>query len=138
MTKGHFLEMRDAAKMGVLFICEKERELSRISAPRSQRDAANRFLTEHLTGFVACMEGLNRSASHISHVGTRVRNLIADCGWRYLSDVTAKSFEFWRRKKAGELSIKTLNEYRASMFSMLAWLPTMSNAGTSGGRGRSL
>jgi integrase len=40
----------------------------------------------------------------------------------YLADVTAKSFELWRQKKAGELSIKTRNEYRASMFSMLAWL----------------
>jgi integrase len=96
--------------------------LSGIIAPRVLRDAASRLLTDHLTEFLAYMKGLNRSASHISHVGTRVRTLIADCGWRYLSDVTAKSFELWRQKKAGELSIKTRNEYRASMFSMLAWL----------------
>ncbi len=121
----HSLKMRElqvAEKLKNDFIREKERELSGIIAPRPVRDAASRPLTEHLEEFLAYMEGLNRSASHISHVGTRVRGLLADCGWRYLSDVTAKSFELWRQKKAGELSVKTRNEYRASMFSMLAWL----------------
>ena len=121
----HSLKVRElqvAEKLKNDFIREKERELSGIIAPRPVRDAASRSLTEHLAEFLGYMEGLNRSASHISHVGTRVRNLIADCGWRYLSDVTAKSFELWRQKKAGELSVKTRNEYRASMFSMLAWL----------------
>src|SRR5580658_3409478 len=115
-------ELQPAEKLKNDFICEKERELTGIIAPRVLRDAASRLLTDHLTEFVAYMKGLNRSASHISHVGTRVRTLIADCGWRYLSDITAKSFELWRQKKADELSIKTRNEYRASMFSMLAWL----------------
>ena len=121
----HSLKVRElqvAEKLKNEFICEKERELSGIIAPRRVRDAASRLLTEHLSEFVAHMEGLNRSASHISHVGTRVRKLIADCGWRYLSDVTAKSFELWRQKQAGEFSVKTRNEYRAAMFSLLAWL----------------
>jgi len=104
------------------FIREKERELSGVSAPRVERDAAGRLLTEHLTEFLAYLEGLNRSASHVSHIGTRVRKLIADCGWRYLPDVTAKSFELWRQEQVGELSIKTRNEYRAAMKSLLGWL----------------
>jgi integrase len=115
-------ELQAAEKLKTEFICEKERELSGLIAPRPVRDAAGRPLTEHLTDFLAYLEGLNRSASHISHVGTRVRKLIADCGWRYLSDVTAKSFELWRQKKAEEFSVKTRNEYRAAMFSMLVWL----------------
>ena len=115
-------ELQAAEKLKTEFICEKERELSGVSAPRLVRDAACRLLTEHLTDFVAYMEGLNRSASHISHVKTRVRNLIEDCGWRHLSDVTAKSFELWRQKNTDEHSIKTRNEYRAAMFSMLSWL----------------
>jgi len=115
-------ELQAAEKEKTKFICEKERELSGLIAPRVERDAAGRLLTEHLADFLAYLEGLNRSASHISHVGTRVRKLIADCGWRYLSDVTAKSFELWRQKKAGELSVKTRNEYRAAMKSLLAWL----------------
>ncbi len=121
----HSLKVRElqvAEKLKNDFIREKERELSGIIAPRPVRDAASRSLTEHLAEFLGYMEGLNRSASHISHVGTRVRNLIADCGWRHLSDVTAKSFELWRQNKAAKLSVKTRNEYRASMFSMLAWL----------------
>jgi len=121
----HSLKVRElqvAEKLKNDFIREKERELSGIIAPRPVRDAASRTLTEHLAEFLGYMEGLNRSASHISHVGTRVRNLIADCGWRHLSDVNAKSFELWRQNKAAKLSVKTRNEYRASMFSMLAWL----------------
>jgi integrase len=121
----HSLKVRErqvAEKLKTGFICEKERELSGMIAPRLVRDAAGRLLTEHLGEFLAYLEGLNRSASHISHVGTRVRKLIADCGWRCLGDVTAKSFELWRQKKSGELSVKTRNEYRAAMYSMLAWL----------------
>ncbi|HZM06824.1 MAG TPA: site-specific integrase, partial [Candidatus Saccharimonadales bacterium] len=129
-VKGHgqgqfSLKVRDlqvAEKLKSEFISEKERELSGVTAPRLVRDAAGRLLTDHLAEFLAYMEGLNRSASHISHVGTRVGKLIADCGWRYLSDVNAKAFELWRQKKSDELSVKTRNEYRASMYSMLAWL----------------
>jgi integrase len=51
-----------------------------------------------------------------------VRKLIVDCVWNHLSDVTAKSFELWRQKMAAELSIKTRNEYRAAIYSLLAWL----------------
>ena len=79
-------ELQPAEKLKNDFICEKERELSKISPPRLLRDAASRLLTEHLTEFLAYMAGLNRSASHISHVGTRVRKLAEDCGWRYLSE----------------------------------------------------
>jgi len=85
-AKGHghgqrSLNVRDcqvAEKLKAEFICEKERELSGIIAPRPVREAAGRLLTEHLADFLAYMEGLNRSASHISHVGTRVRKLMAD------------------------------------------------------------
>jgi len=119
------LNVRDrqvAEKLKADFIGEKERELSGIIAPRLMREAAGRALTEHLADFLAYLEGLNRSASHISHVGTRVEKLIADCGWRYLADVTAKSFEVWQREQSGTLAAKTLNEYRAAMYSLLAWL----------------
>jgi integrase len=115
-------ERQVAEKLRTDFIREKERELSGLIAPRPVRAAAGRLLMEHLTDFLAYLEGLNRSASHVSHVGTRVRKLMADCQWRYLADVTAKSFELWRQQKAGEFAIKTRNEYRAAIYSMLAWL----------------
>jgi integrase len=115
-------ELQAAEKLKTDFIREKERELCGLTAPRLERDAAGRPLAEHLAEFLGYLAGLNRSASHISHVGTRVRKLMADCGWGYLSDVSAKAFELWRQKNAGELSIKTRNEYRAAMFSLLAWL----------------
>lgn len=115
-------ELQAAEKLKIDFVREKERELCGLTAPRLERDAAGQPLVEHLAEFLAYLEGLNRSASHISHVGTRVRKLTQDCGWHYLSDVSAKSFEQWRQKKAAELSVKTRNEYRAAMFSLLAWL----------------
>ncbi len=115
-------ELQAAEKLKTDFIREKERELCGLTAPRLERDAAGRPLAEHLAGFLAHLEGVNRSTSHINHVGTRIRKLMVACGWRYLSDVTAKSFEHWRLNQAGELSVKTRNEYRAAMFSLLAWL----------------
>jgi integrase len=115
-------EIQAAEKLKANFIYEKERELCGISAPRSVREAAGKPLAEHLTDYVAYLEGLNRSASHISHIKSRVRNLMADCGWKHLSDVSAKSFELWRQKNTEKFSIKTRNEYRAAMTSMLGWL----------------
>ena len=115
-------ELQAAEKLKTDFVREKERELCGLIAPRVMRDAAGRPLAEHLAEFLAGLEGLNRSASHVSHVGTRVRKLMAACGWRQLSDVTAKSFELWRQQQAEKLSVKTRNEYRAAMFSLLAWL----------------
>jgi integrase len=115
-------ELQAAEKLKTNFIYEKERELSGIIAPRQVREAANRLLTEHLADYAAYLEGLNRSASHISHVKSRVRDLAASCAWKYLSDINAKAFELWRQGNAGKFSIKTINEYRAAMCSMLAWL----------------
>src|ERR1017187_7000986 len=77
-------ELQAAEKLKTDFIRVKERELCGLLAPRLERDAAGQPLTEHLAGFLAYLQGLNRSASHISHVGTRVRKLMADCGWRSL------------------------------------------------------
>jgi integrase len=115
-------ELQAAEKLKADFIYEKERELTGIMAPRQVREAANRLLTEHLADYVAYLEGLNRSASHISHVNTRVRDLAASCAWKYLSEINPKAFELWRQRNTGNFSIKTLNEYRAAMYSMLAWL----------------
>ena len=115
-------ELQAAEKLKTDFIREKERELCGLTAPRLERDAAGRPLAEHLAGFLAHLEGMNRSASHINHVGTRIRKLMVACGWRYLADVTAKSFEHWRLNQADKFSVKTRNEYRAAMYSLLAWL----------------
>jgi integrase len=115
-------ELQAAEKLKANFIYEKERELSGIIAPRPVREAANRLLTEHLNDYVSHLEGLNRSASHVSHIKTRVRGLAAGCEWKYLSDIKSKDFEIWRQRNGGKFSIKTLNEYRAAMCSMLTWL----------------
>src|ERR1022692_3770451 len=62
------LKVRDrqvAEKLKSEFICEKEREMSGLIAPRPVRLAAVRLLEEHLADFLAYLKGLNRSASHI-------------------------------------------------------------------------
>ena len=115
-------ELQAAEKLKANFIYEKERELCGLAAPSLAREAAGKPLAQHLDEYLAHLRGIHCTASHVSHVGSRVRKLIADCGWNYHSDVTAKSFELWRQKMAAELSIKTRNEYRAAMYSLLAWL----------------
>lgn len=115
-------ERQVADKLRIEFIREKERELSGLTAPRLERDAARKLLTDISAEFLAHLKGLNRSASHVRHVNSRLRKLIEECEWRHVADITRKSFDEWRQKKASVLSVKTRNEYRAVICSLLSWM----------------
>ncbi len=125
---GHYqsfsLGVRDkqvAAARKTEFIRQKERELSGICEARPILEAAQRPLSDHVQNFVNKLSGQQRSDSHVRHVETRIRKLMADCAWKTVGDVTAESFECWRADQ-NELSAKTLNEYLNAAPSMFTWM----------------
>ena len=101
-------------------LAEKEREAAGIIAPRPLRDAAQKPLSEHLQDLLADLGAQGKSEKHLANIGHRVGSLIQACGWKMAKDVTADSFQIWR--KGQSLSAKTLNDYLEAARRLLNWM----------------
>jgi len=101
-------------------LAEKEREAAGIIAPRALRDAAQRPLSEHLQDLLADLRAQGKSEKHLANVEHRVGALIQACGWKMAKDVTADTFQAWR--KGQSLSPKTLKHYLETARRMLNWM----------------
>jgi len=101
-------------------IREAEREAAGILAPKMQREAAARPLTEHLENFVADLEARGRDAMYIKPLRWRCLRLFQECGWSRLADIKQESFIRWRagQRKAA----KTLNDHLDAVRVLLNWL----------------
>jgi integrase len=98
---------------------EKEREAAGMLAPRIEREAAQKPLSEHLGEMIAEKSSV-RDSHYLSNLKHRVFRLIADCGWAFVKNVSAESFEKWRSGQT--LSAKASNEYLISARSLLNWM----------------
>jgi len=101
-------------------VLEQEREAAGILAPKIQREAAQRKMTEHLDDFVADLEVRGRAERYISNIQFRTGRLITDCGWVRPGNVTADSFQMWRKQQ--QCSPKTLNDYLGAATALLNWM----------------
>ena len=112
---------RDVAKRKLReLIRDVEREEIGISVPKRMRVAAETALVGHITAYCADLRARRRDSEYVATTERRLRKLIADCNWRRLIDVTAESFQTWRAKQPW--GPKTLNDYRAAIFGLFAWL----------------
>ena len=100
---------------------DRELESVGLIAPKSQRDAAERPLTEHLAEFLADLKARGRCRSHIAHTRQRLPRMFNECGWHRLRDVTADGFSNWRVKQ-DRLSAKTCNEYLGHAKAFFNWM----------------
>ena len=100
----------------------KERQMESVGllTPQAQRTAAQTPLETHLRDFVTDVEAIGRDSQYIYDLKSRVTRLFKECGWKYIKDVSADSFVKWRAKQ--NLSPKTLNEYLASIRTLLNWM----------------
>ncbi len=101
-------------------LAEKEREAAGIIAPRALRDAAQRALSVHLQDLLADLRAQGKSEKHLANVEYRVGALIQACDWKMAKDVTADSFQNWR--KGQSLTAKTLNDYLEAARRLLNWM----------------
>lgn len=113
-------DRRVAEKRQADLVAEKQQEAAGIIAPKPLRDAAQRKLSEHLQDYLADVRALRRSEKHIDNLEHRVGVLIRKCRWDVAKDVTANSYQEWRRQQ--RLSAKTLNDYLEAMRCFLNWM----------------
>ena len=101
-------------------VSELEQEIAGFLPPKLVREAAVRNLSEHLDDFGADLRAMKRSAKHMANIEYRVRELIRECGWKRVGDVSTDSFVSWRQRQA--LAAKTLNDYLSAITSLLNWM----------------
>ncbi len=100
---------------------EKLYERDGLILPKPVRDAAQRKLSEHLEDFIGDMRRRGKSEKYLANLEFRVGALIPGCGWEAAKDVTADSFQSWRRGQK-ELSAKTANDYLEAIRCFFNWL----------------
>ncbi len=100
---------------------EKLYERDGLILPKPVREAAQRKLSEHLGDFIGDMRRRGKSEKYLANLEFRVGALIPGCGWKTAKDVTADSFQSWRREQK-ELSAKTANDYLEAIRCFFNWL----------------
>ena len=100
---------------------ERQHERDGLMLPKPMREAAQRRLAEHLQDFVGDMRRLGKSEKYLANLQFRVGALIRGCGWNTVKDVTADSFQTWRRGQ-DKLSAKTANDYLEAVRCFFNWL----------------
>jgi len=112
-----------ANKKAQEFIQEKEREAAGVIEPKLIRNAAQRFLADHLNDYEADLvkrERAGRGGRGASLLKGRILRLIGECGWKSPANVTADSFVAWRNGQ--NAAVRTLNHYLQGMISFLNWM----------------
>lgn len=100
---------------------EKLFERDGLILPKLARDAAQRELSDHLDDFLGDMRRRGKSEKYLANLEFRAGKLIKDCQWNTIKEITADSFQTWRRKNQ-ELATKTVNDYLETMRCFLGWL----------------
>ncbi len=102
------------------WIRRMEREAVGLERGQAEQEALERLTLDYLADYLEELETLGRDDEHVGHVKGRISSLVRNCGWHRLGDLSASSFEAWRRKQ--NLSPKTLNEYLSAANAFCKWL----------------
>jgi integrase len=101
-------------------VLEKQREAEGIIAPKAVRVAAGAEVAKLVDDYEADLRGRELDPKHVRDTTARVRRMIAENGWRVLSDIRPDAFVRWR---AGlTCSPKTKKEHHLSANAFLNWL----------------
>ncbi len=118
----HTSDKQVAQKNAEDFLRELQQEKAGVIAPRVQREAALIPFTRHVEDYTADLAAAQRDEEYVYTLGKRLTKLAKECGWEWLADITADSFQNWRKTQAPRLAAKTLKEYHATMIAFLNWL----------------
>jgi integrase len=99
---------------------DKQLEAAGMAPSEAQRNAVQSPLTHHLKSYLADLTAIGRDQEYIYIVEKQIQKLLLECKWVTLSNVTSDSFLRWRARQ--QKAPKTLNEYLASMSSLLNWM----------------
>ena len=87
--------------------------------------AAGRALTDHLDDFETSLLTNGGLERHARQTATRVRKLVADCGFRFWSEISASKVEKYLadlRTGSERLSIQTVNFYLQAVKQFAKWM----------------
>ena len=101
----------------------KERLFERdgLILPKPIREAAQRELSNHLNDFLGDLQRRGKSDKYLGNLKYRVNELIENCHWNTIKDITADSFQTWRQQSDG-LAAKTMNDYLEAVRCFLGWM----------------
>src|SRR5215204_577843 len=101
-------------------VLEKQREQEGIIAPKAVRVAATTPLAELVADYETDLVGRGLDDRHVHDTIARLKRMIAETGWRALSDIRPDAFVRWRASLT--CSAKTVKEYQTSSAAFLNWL----------------
>jgi integrase len=110
-----------AEKRRTELLREKQHERDGMITPKPLRDAAQKNLEEHLEDFVGDMRRRGKSEKYLANLDYRNRALISACEWATVKDISADSFQTWRRGQDA-LADKTVNDYLEAARCFISWL----------------
>jgi integrase len=100
---------------------QKQLERAGLVPAKSAIESAQRNLAAHLQDFLGDMRRLGKSEKYLANLEHRIGTLIEACNWGTAVNVTADSFQTWRRGHS-ELSAKTSNDYLEAMRCFFNWM----------------
>jgi integrase len=109
------------------FIEKLEREQAGLTPARELIAAANAPLVDLCQEYVTELEARGGDAKYVTGTAKRIQNVIRECRWSKLRDVSPEAFMAWRRGK--DLKVKTLNDYLTDVSSFFGWLVKMDRLG---------
>jgi integrase len=116
----HTSDKRIAQQNLEKIVKDKQLETAGMAPSEAQRNAVQSPLTHHLKSYLSDLTAIGRDQEYIYIVEKQIQKLLLECKWTTLSNVTSDSFLRWRACQ--QKAPKTLNEYLASMSSLLNWM----------------
>lgn len=99
---------------------EAEREAAGLLPPKPLRESAQTPLMNLYKEHLADLKTTGCTPKHLKMLSTRFTNMVQQCDWKYLKDVTPESFNRWRN--AQSFAPKTLNDYLGMATAFFNWL----------------
>jgi integrase len=116
----HTSDKRIAQQNLEKLVQQKQLEAAGMAPSAAQRGAQQSPLLHHLKDYLSDLTATGRDQEYIYIVDKQIQKLLRECKWAILCDVTSDSFLRWRAKQ--RKAPKTLNEYLASVSSLLNWM----------------
>jgi hypothetical protein len=101
-------------------LTEIEQERAGLIPGNALRQSATKALTDHLEDYLADLRTLRKNPKYVDLLEHRLGRLLSECGWETLKDVSADSFQHWRRRQVQ--APKTANDYREAATGFCNWM----------------
>jgi integrase len=101
-------------------VVEKQREAEGIVSPKAVRIAAGTQLARLVDDYETDLRGRELNPKHVHNTKAKLLRMLAETGWKVLSDIRPDGFVKWRANL--KCAAKTKKEYHISANAFLNWL----------------